>query len=351
MRLSAVGDVCNAVPLLRALQRHWPTTRITWVIGKLEASLVGDIPGVEFIIFNKRDGWRAFRALRRTLAGRHFDLLLHIQAALRASVATLVIPAQLRLGFDKQQARDFQTLFVQHRTRTLLQPHVLEGFMAFAERLGIDDKNLRWELPVPRAATDFARQHIDDGQRTLIISPCSSQRARNWRNWDVANYARIAEHVIAVHGMHVVLTGGPTELEALYGSEIEASVSASVANRITNLIGKTSLKELLALLDRATVLVCPDSGPAHMATATGLPVVGLYATSNPERTGPYLSRQWVVNRYPDACRKYLGKDPATLRWGHRVRHPEAMNLITVNDVTAMLDRLLGTANPPAELNR
>lgn len=340
MRLSAVGDVCNAVPLLRALQRHWPATRITWIIGQLEASLVGDIPDVEFIIFNKRDGWRAFRKLRHTLRSRRFELLVHMQAALRASVATRMFSADLRLGFDRAQARDFQSLFVNRRIRPLSQPHVLEGFMGFADALGADNSELTWNIPIPSAATERARTWIPDGQRTLVISPCSSQRARNWRNWAVENYARVAQYAQESHGLQVILTGGPTDLEANYAAQI----SAALQGKVTNLVGKTSLKELLAILSRATVLICPDSGPAHMASAVGLPVVGLYATSNPERTGPYLSRQWVVNRYPDACRRYLDKAPQALRWGHRVRHPDAMDLISISDVTDKLDKLLGGAS-------
>ncbi|MFQ5937565.1 MAG: glycosyltransferase family 9 protein, partial [Acidiferrobacterales bacterium] len=67
LRLSAVGDVCNVVPAARTLQRHWPDSELTWVIGKTEASLVGDIPGIEFIIFEKSAGWRAYRNLRAQL--------------------------------------------------------------------------------------------------------------------------------------------------------------------------------------------------------------------------------------------------------------------------------------------
>ena len=62
-----------------------------------------------------------------------------------------------------------------------------------------------------------------------------------------------------------------------------------------------------ALIAAADLVICPDSGPAHMATALGTPVVGLYATSNPDRTGPYNSRKYTINRYPDAIRAYLGK--------------------------------------------
>ncbi len=99
-----------------------------------------------------------------------------------------------------------------------------------------------------------------------------------------------------------------------------------------NLIGKTSLKQLLALLERASLLLCPDSGPAHMATAVGTPVVGLYATSNRFRTGPYLSQDLVVDAYPRAVQREFGKSVEEIPWGARVRDPSAMGLISVDEV-------------------
>jgi heptosyltransferase I len=102
------------------------------------------------------------------------------------------------------------------------------------------------------------------------------------------------------------------------------------------------LKQLLALLDRADVLVCPDSGPAHMATAVGTPVIGLYATSNRFRTGPYLSQRWVVDRYPDAVRAEFGAGVDQVPWGVRVRDPDAMDLIKVEEVTARLDQFFAS---------
>jgi len=113
---------------------------------------------------------------------------------------------------------------------------------------------------------------------------------------------------------------------------------------VDNLIGKTSLKELAALINASDLVICPDSGPAHMATAFGTPVLGLYATTNPDRTGPFASRELTVNRYPDAALKYLGKPVDTLRWGQRVRHPEAMDLITVNDVVGRTDAFFDVAS-------
>src|SRR5437588_1309159 len=122
------------------------------------------------------------------------------------------------------------------------------------------------------------------------------------------------------------------------GAEIERACPASLINQI----GKDCLPELLALLSRATVLVSPDSGPVHMATAVGTPVVGLYAATNPARSGPYLSGRWCVDAYPRAARAFRGCDPAELPWNHKIEEPGVMDLIGVDEVAAKLDQLLGS---------
>jgi heptosyltransferase I len=77
-----------------------------------------------------------------------------------------------------------------------------------------------------------------------------------------------------------------------------------------------------------------------MGTAAGIPVIGIYATTNPDRAGPYLSQRWRVDRYPDALQKFDGLTPETAPWGTRVRDPKAMDCITVADVTGKLDELM-----------
>src|SRR5687767_6220146 len=97
LRLSAIGDTCHVLPVLRTLQQAWPETRFTWVIGKLEASLIGLIPEVEFIIFDKRGGFAELLRFRRLMKGRRFDLMLHMQMAFRASAISTYIPARIKL--------------------------------------------------------------------------------------------------------------------------------------------------------------------------------------------------------------------------------------------------------------
>ena len=109
---------------------------------------------------------------------------------------------------------------------------------------------------------------------------------------------------------------------------------------VINQIGKDTLPELLGLLSQSTALLSPDSGPAHMATMVGLPVIGLYAATNPARAGPYYSRQWCVDKYDAAAQKYLGKPAAQIPWTTKIERSGVMDLISVSDVCAKLDALM-----------
>lgn len=313
---------------MRSLQAHWPETRITWIIGRTEAALLGDIPDIEFITFNKRDGFAGMRRLWREIADTRFDALLDMQVALRASIASLGIKAPIRLGFDRARARDFQWLFTNRQIAARPQEHVMDALFGFAEAIGVGERTLRWDIPIP----DSARQRVAEwtrGEPYLLISPCSSDRARNFRNWRAERYAEIVTRVAAEFGLRTVVTGGPSALEKDYGQRI---VELSGDAQPLNLVGQTNLKELFALIDGAQVVLAPDSGPVHMATAASTPVVGLYATSNPDRTGPYRDRTRVVNKYPEALALAGLGDVSDVRWGRRVRLPEAMDLIQVSDV-------------------
>jgi len=93
-------------------------------------------------------------------------------------------------------------------------------------------------------------------------------------------------------------------------------------------------------MSQSSVLLTPDSGPAHMAGMVDLPVIGLYAATNPQRAGPYYSRQWCVDKYDAAARQYLGKPAAEIPWTTKIERPGVMDLITVADAVAKLDALI-----------
>src|SRR5690606_6886383 len=123
------------------------------------------------------------------------------------------------------------------------------------------------------------------------------------RNWPAERVAAVIDHVALNHDWRVALCGGPSAFEREFGDRILANAKA----RPIDLIGKDTLKQLLALLQRATLVLAPDSGPMHMANSVGTPVLGLHAASNPQRSGPYSERRWCVDRYDAAARKFKRK--------------------------------------------
>lgn len=331
LRLSALGDISHTLPVVRTLQKHWPETKLTWVIGKLEHQLVCDIPDIEFIVFDKKEGLAAYKKLRQQMRGRRFDVVLHMQMSIRASLASLLIPAKIRLGFDKARAKDLQWLFTNHKIAAKPKQHVIDSFFGFTEALGIEEHVLEWNIPIPDEARAYAQQTLTTDKKILVISPCSSM---SYRNWTAEGYAAVADYAAEQHDIQVVLCGGPSVIEMEYGEKI----TELCQHKPLNLIGQTSIKQLLAVLDKADVIIAPDSGPAHLGTAVGTPVIGLYACTNPDRARPYLNADLVVNKYPEAIAAKHDKPIDELPWGIRVRDEGTMERITPADIYAKLDQ-------------
>jgi len=332
LRLSAIGDVCNAVAAVQAIQRRWPETTITWVIGKVEAMLLEGLPGVEFIIFDKQAGLQGYKDLRATLKGRQFDVLLQMQVALRASLASWCIKAKYKVGFDKKRAKEGQWLFGNRRIKTQIQPHVLDGFMAFAEVTGVTDLTPQWQMPLSEQDISWANQHFDPDRRTLVIAPAASKAERNWQAQHysaIANYAHDKD-------WNVILCGGPTTSEQQLGQLINDSCE----QQPLNLIGKTSLKQLLAVLKQADVVLAPDTGPTHMAVTVATPVIGLYAHSNPARTGPYSYQEFVVSTYLETIVEQKKKPISMIKWGTRAKGENLMDTIKVQDVKNKFETMI-----------
>jgi len=334
-RLSAIGDVTHILPIIDTLKKAWPKTRITWIIGKLEYQLVKTLPGIEFIVFDKSRGWRAFLDLSQALKGRRFDLLLMMQAALRSSLASLLISARYKLGFDRQRAIDYQWLFSNRKITGDNRVHVLDGFFQFLEAIGIEEKNYTWDLPIEADNQHCADEMIANAP-SVIINPCSSARKNNWRNWSLERYAEISDY-LHDRGLQVLITGGPSKTEIEFCQSIVDECQSSPQN----LAGKTTLGQLLTLIKRALFIIGPDTGPAHMATIVDTPVIALFASSNPMRSGPYKSQQILINKYAEALHEFSYKTIEQARWGERVRNPNVMNLISVDEVKHRIDELIG----------
>jgi len=341
LRLSAIGDVCHAVAAVQNIQKQWPHTQITWVCGKAEANLLKGLRKIEIITFDKKAGLKGYRELRKKMKGQYFDILLHMQVALRASLASYCISAKTKIGFDSKRAKEGQWLFTNYKTAPQQEPHVLDGFMGFTEALGLKINEPSWNMPLPESDEKWAYDTLHgnglEKKPVAVISPAASKAERNWH---VTGYAQTADYLTTL-GFKVVICGGPTAMEIKLAEDISQQSHAD----ITNLVGKTSLKQLLAVLKIAHITIAPDTGPAHMSVTVGTPVVGLYAHSNPRRTGPYLYQKYVVSAYDDIIKEQKGKAYTQLPWGVRAKGADLMHRLTLDDVKTKINLLMNDFYP------
>ena len=339
LRLSAIGDVCHTLPVVRTIQTHWPRAKITWVIGKVESLLVGDIPEIDFVVLDKRRGTAGYLDVRRALKGREFDLLLHMHRSLRANITSLMIKSDTRVGFDRHRSRDLQWMFVNQYIDPRDRQHVMDGLFGFAESLGIEKRILRWGIPIPDADFEFANAQRDANRELLIINPCTSEkrgRKLAHRNWRADRYAAVADYAAERWNMQVIFTGSPAQHEVDFSNEIRIHA----AQKHDYFAGRTSLKQLLALIAQASAVISPDSGPVHMSAATNTPCIGLYASTDPNRAGPCFSVKYLINKYPEALMADKGLGPDQAPWGTRVHGSAAMDLINITDVVEKLDMIM-----------
>ncbi|MBQ4847419.1 glycosyltransferase family 9 protein [Pseudoalteromonas sp. MMG005] len=334
LRLSAIGDVCHAVSAVQDIQAAHPHAKITWVIGKVEAMLLSGLPGIEFVIFDKKQGKAAYNQLRVCFKGRKFDVLLHMQVALRANLVARCIPAKKKIGFDKHRSKELHSLFINKRIQAQSEPHVLEGFQNFARAIGAKCGIPSWEMPYSVDDESVASQLLYELDKVFVIAPAASKEERNWLP---ERYAKVAEHAHK-QGFSVVLTGGPTTLEQTLADKIVSQACCP----ILNLVGKTQLKQLLCVLKQAKLVLAPDTGPAHMAVTVQTPVIGLYAHSNPQRTGPYLYLDYVVEVYHYNLFEQKKKTAKQVPWGTRVKGADLMSQISTEQVVTMFDHVVNT---------
>lgn len=335
LRLSALGDLVLATPLVATLRRAFPEAELTWITTRTGQQLLDGLQGVRFRVVDKIRsplGWWRFR---REMAGERFDVILAAQASLRSNLMLLAISGGHRIGFDRARARDFQRWFVDS-TVTARDEHLADGFLGFAGAMGVPESAWVRSGRIPLTTQD--REGVLRWLPTepfLAINPSASKMERNW---NAAGYAELGRRVRKELGWSVVLTGGGGGDERRLADEVAAGIGTGV----TDLVGKTTPRQLAAVLERARALLAPDTGPVHLANAVGTPVLGLYAVARPALTGPYQAMKWCVDGYPAAVRRCLGRDPGSVGWHVRVHDVRAMEGITVERVWERMQALAAT---------
>lgn len=334
VRFSALGDVVMVSAAVRALQQSFTAATITWITSPFAYALLKGMDGVNFEVFEKPRSLTDYRAFYRAFRHRQFDVVLAMQANLRINLLYPALHAPVKIGFDRTRAREGQWLFCNRRI-PYANSHLADSFLSFVETLSGSPVLASWKLPNDASDVEWAMEQLRALPKPLVVIHPHASKAE--RNWLPQRYEEVMIQAVARWKCGVVLTGGNSEAELALCERLASLAPGSVLN----LCGRSTLKQLAAVMGLADVLIAPDTGAVHIARAMGTPVIGLYAVASPRLTGPYGQLEYCVDRYPQAVEKYLGKDAEQVPWNTRVHHPEAMALIEVADVMAQLEKLLG----------
>ena len=318
--LSALGDVVHALPVVTAIKRHAPATRLTWILQPGPAELIRGHPAVdEVVLFERHRGWRAFLDLRRTLAAYPFDLVLALQPYFKAGILTWMTRAPVKLGLDRGRARDLNWLFTTHRLPARPLGHIQDQFLEYLDAIGVPRGEPEWGLTPSPEERDAARAVLAGVEGPLVGFVVATSRPP--KNWPPERYAALATRLATAAGARCVLLGGATPLERAAADAILAGAGAVPVDALGR-----GLRTTLALLEACDVVVSPDTGPFHAAVAMNVPSVGLYGYTNPRRFGPYRRfGDLLVDAFGDPGEDY----PASARY-----RPGRMARITVEAVEA-----------------
>ena len=329
--------------VVKAIRKAYPEAQLTWIISQPAYDVVAGIEGVIFDVIKKPRSLADYWRLRRHFATSNFDVLLAAQASLRTNLIYPLINAKEKIGFDDERARDGHKWFVNRQIEPR-QEHLLDGFFQLATCLPNVVATPQWGLVIPPSASQAMAKRIGVDASTVVVLNLFASKSE--RDWPLNNYAAVIAVLLKKTDIAVVLAGGGGERER----QLTDQLLADVGPGCIDLVGKTSINELVALIDLADVLVSPDSGPVHIAVACNTDVIGLYAVASSRLSGPYQQTDYTVDKYPQAVRELLGKDSDKASLKVRVHDIKAMSLISVADVLEKWQQWLGaratTSNTP-----
>jgi heptosyltransferase I len=331
--LTGLGDVIHGLPLVNALKRHWPESRITWIVEPMPAGVLQPHPAIDqVIVFEKRRGWRGVRDLHRRLRAERIDLVLNLNIYFKSIFPTLLAGAPVRLGFEKGRARDGVWLAANRHLPSRPRAHTQDMFLEFLEVLAVPAEPLEWSLQITPPERSEQERFLAqlDGREYVALVPASANPRKDWLP---ERAARVADAIAVDFGRRVVLLGGPGAREQALATAIAQAASVPPVRALGD-----GVRRLIWQLDAARLLIAPDTGPVHIARALDTPVVGLYGHTNPWRVGPYRRGQdlWI-DTYTEPGE---APDPARADPKHG-----RMELITVEMVLEKVQRALGIDAP------
>ncbi|RJQ76877.1 MAG: glycosyltransferase family 9 protein [Desulfobacteraceae bacterium] len=298
VKLGALGDVINTLPLVIALKEQLGA-RIYWLVAPLSYPLLAEHEAVDqTILFDQSKGVASISALLRQIRCHHFDLVLDLQRILKSGLLCIAARGERKIAFDKRRCKELSWLFPFERIPASdPHAHMIHQYLEFACYLGIRQAPIEWRIRVGG--------HLPDGMfPQFVILNIGATKPAN--RWTADGFSVLARMVQQQHHLPCVLTGGRED------AAMAERIQSLAGENVCNMVGKTSLAELIDLIDAAHAVVTCDTGPMHLAVALGKKVIALFGPSDHRRTGPFHGKVMRAEVDCAPCRRKSCSNPACM---------------------------------------
>lgn len=309
VRLSAIGDILFASPLVRALRAGFPSAEISWLVQSEYQGLLEAHPALDGVIPVPLTEWRRLlrarrfralgrgvRALRADLHRRRFDLAIDLQGLLKSGVLTWLSGAPERLGLGAREGS--QWLMTQRLPRGGEPDLIGSEYRFLAERLGLPVGAFSMEVGLREADETAARGRLAQRGLTEAYAALCPFTTRPQKHWVEGRWGVLAERLHRDLGLRSLLLGGPGDRVRVAG------LLGQAEGTVLDLVGQTSLGEAAVLIKGAALVVGVDTGLSHMGIAFARPTVLLFGATCPYRETGRDNARVLYHRLPcSPCRR------------------------------------------------
>jgi heptosyltransferase-1 len=327
LRLSAVGDVIRTLPAIKFLKENYPSSFITWIVEEPSQALLESQPEVDEVILFPRKKWTKgmkslwglwgtigeMRGFVKSLRKQRFDVVLDFHGILKTGLLSFLSGSPKRIGYDRRSTKEGNFLFSSFKVK-LPKERIsrIQRNLALLKGMGLEVKELKYNLHIPPGdreyVASFLRASSESLKRPLIaIHPGTSSKTL-FKRWMPDQYAQLADRLIRELNATVLFTWGDEELEWVEGIRKEM--------RKPSLLGpKTeSLTQLGELYKHCDLYIGGDTGPMHIASFAGIPIVVIYGPTDPIENEPFGNHIKVRREVGcNPCHKYSCKDLACIK--------------------------------------
>lgn len=313
-----VGDAVMTLPAMMAIRETYPDAHITVVANPLVGQLLENHPGCdEVIVYNKRKehagvlGMLRFASLLRR---QKFDCAVLFQYAIEAALMATLAGIPRRIGFTTDSRRFLLTHPVPFG-EVEKNIHQTDAFLRIVNHYEISTEKKVQTLALLEHEREWAKSQLPESP-VVVINPGAAYGAA--KRWYPERFAAVGDFLAKEYGMTSVLTGGPGEVE------IGRDIAAAMQSPVLNFIGQTSVREMMSLIDAASLMITNDSGPMHVGAAFNVPIVAVFGPTNHTTTSPFSDNYRIVRHNVECSPCMLRECPID----HR-----CMDRVTVDDVT------------------